>query len=525
MRRRDGTHGQIAPCEITDKAMSDNPWVALDALRPDFNGALIQFLIGLIQTAISPKTDREWRMRLVTPPSREELEAAFYNVKEAFELFGNGPRFMQDLELIGVEEKGISALLIDAPGTQTLKKNCDFFVKRGCVERLCPACVAMALFTLQINAPSGGQGHRTSLRGGGPLTTVILGNTLWQTIWLNTLCDRFHMPPLLFDSTVFPWLGPTRLSDNDELTTPADVHELQVFWGTPRRIRLGALRNGPCSLCGSDLDCVNSYFTKNYGVNYKGGWLHPLTPYSRYEGKELNPRKGGANSTSYRYWLGMVQTESTSQREPALVVHEFSRRSSEWGELHEILRHSPRLWAFGYETDNMKACGWYEGTMPLVVISEEMRTNYEAIVERCIYIAAYVASCTRSAIKKALFRRPNDIGGDLSVIDRRFWSDTEQEFYLVCERARVLNGDIVKLKLGWLRALTYEANRLFDEQSQIGIFMGTDPKRIAHAHNELHAFISANGKKVRKILDLPAISTVEKKARRVSNKRFSQKKE
>jgi hypothetical protein len=29
------------------------------------------------------------------------------------------------------------------------------------------------LFSLQLNAPSGGKGYRTGLRGGGPLTTLI----------------------------------------------------------------------------------------------------------------------------------------------------------------------------------------------------------------------------------------------------------------------------------------------------------------------------------------------------------------
>nr|WP_231886596.1 type I-E CRISPR-associated protein Cse1/CasA [Methylomonas methanica] len=56
-------------------------------------------------------------------------------------------------------------------------------------NQLCPSCAATALFTLQTNAPSGGVGHRVGLRGGGPLTTLVLPKasqtTLWQKLWLN----------------------------------------------------------------------------------------------------------------------------------------------------------------------------------------------------------------------------------------------------------------------------------------------------------------------------------------------------
>jgi len=50
VRRASGQRLWIAPYQITD-GIGQDPIVALDAVRPDFNGALIQFLIGLVQTA------------------------------------------------------------------------------------------------------------------------------------------------------------------------------------------------------------------------------------------------------------------------------------------------------------------------------------------------------------------------------------------------------------------------------------------------------------------------------------------
>ena len=53
IRRKHGEETRIAPWEVTTR-YSDDPVVALAAPRPDFNGALIQFLIGLLQTTCAP---------------------------------------------------------------------------------------------------------------------------------------------------------------------------------------------------------------------------------------------------------------------------------------------------------------------------------------------------------------------------------------------------------------------------------------------------------------------------------------
>ena len=49
VRRRSGTRSYIAPWQVPDNA--DDPIVWLDLSRPDFSGSMIQFLIGLYQSA------------------------------------------------------------------------------------------------------------------------------------------------------------------------------------------------------------------------------------------------------------------------------------------------------------------------------------------------------------------------------------------------------------------------------------------------------------------------------------------
>ncbi|MCF6303040.1 MAG: type I-E CRISPR-associated protein Cse1/CasA, partial [Devosiaceae bacterium] len=241
VRRKSAIQEYITPWQITDKIGAD-PVERLNSPRPDFNGALVQLLIALLQTAFPPKDDHGWAKLYDQPPSPEILHKAFRQYEYAFNAAGDGPRFLQDYELRDGESKDINALLIDEPGANTLRENKDHFVKRGNVEALGISSAITALLTLQLNAPSGGAGHRTSIRGGGPMTTLLVPdslqdeskNTLWHLVWLNVLpkreFERLCANPEKTDKiAIFPWLGPTRTSDKTGRdTTPEDVHPLQV---------------------------------------------------------------------------------------------------------------------------------------------------------------------------------------------------------------------------------------------------------------------------------------------------------
>lgn len=136
VRRKDGTRQIITPWQITSDYES-NPVVSVDTPRPDFNGAMIQFFIGLVQTAMPPKDDREWRNWLVKPPANEELKTNLAKVSHAFNFDGDGPRFMQDFDLKTGESIQIDKLLMEMPGENTIKNNTDHFLKRDTVTNMC----------------------------------------------------------------------------------------------------------------------------------------------------------------------------------------------------------------------------------------------------------------------------------------------------------------------------------------------------------------------------------------------------
>ena len=513
VRRVSGKREQIAPWQLTDQH-EENPIIALDAPRPDFNGALMQFLIGLIQVAAPPSADDDgdWVDWLEEPPSPDLLRERFSHYESAFNLTGDGPKFMQDYEELEVKSlEPVSALLIDSPGANGIKNNADHFIKRGRVACMCPACVATALFTLQTNAPAGGVGYRTSLRGGGPLTTLVvldpqgetLGESLWRNLWLNVLNTSSYSSltgncELQKESDIFPWLAPTRVSDKKgEDTYAENTHPLQMYWGMPRRIRLDweGVTQGRCDVCGLESEqLVQHYATKNYGVNYNGVWQHPLSPH-RVDKKSgdlipLHPQPGGF---SYRHWL--VWSNGDEQNRAAIAVKAFadSYRKEKKAQL--------RLAIFGYDMDNMKARCWYESTVPLYLVSDQCRERFSHQVDALVSTATDFSGFVRSCVKEAWFKRPGDARGDTTFLSDSFFSHTEADFYASVRQLRDQlenGGDGIVVLNSWHSILRKAAIDLFDHWVAQESVENANPRRIAMAHKKLIKLIY--GKKIKQAL-------------------------
>ncbi len=509
VKRRDGTETRITPWQVTD-GFAENPIVSLNAPRPDFNGSLIQFLIGLVQTTFAPAHPIEWKQKLKTPPSPNQLKDAFMTVQPAFELGGDKARFMQIADSVS-EMESIESLLIGTPGQKTCEDNKDHFVKRNQISAICPSCSASAIFTLHCNASAGGRGYMTSLRGGGPLTTLIIGDerfdSLWHTIWLNVLDNRIFLNLCNSNKNAieesFPWMGNIKAK-----LTEQDIHPSQYYWAMPRRVRLylGNLISGICDVCSKDSgELISKYQEEPNGTKYVEPMKHPLSPFNTKSTKAVLTQPGGLG---YRHWLGLVTLDTTGGKEPARVVHEFiDRQESNW---------EFRLWAFGYDfvPKQDKARCWYEAKMPLNYVAASIRGEYEQLVANLIKSSTEIAGNARSAIKEAWFRRPGEVKGDMFFVDSMFWQNTESIFYETLSRLKIMlesSSDSIVVRSAWHKALCDEALRIFDMLAWNGPVEDTDPKRIVIARKELQTY--NNGKKIKELLGLPIPkkSTKEKK--------------
>lgn len=443
----DGRRVFVRPRDVAGE-VEGRPIVRIATGRPDCDTSLAELLIGLLAVAYAPKSVREWRKRFDQPPSPAELQAAFEPFGNAFLLDGPGPRFFQDFEAFNGEANSVDALFIDAPGGNTLKENADHFVKRGRTSVLSRAGAVIALASLQISAPSGGAGHRTSPRGGGPLTTMIQPGarnggppSLWQRLWANV--PDAEGAELETSARVFPWLAKTRTSDPKNAgiaTTPEDVHPLQAFFGMPRRIRLVFQDNVdclPCDLLGIVDDViVPGYVTKPWGVNYSA-WSrgHPMSPY--YKTKETDaeflPLHLKSSRVGYRQWLGMVLEAQKGLRIPAKCLTTWLRRAQNFEGADKAIARDARLLVAGFAMDNMKPLDYAEELLPLVVTGDEhCDEEIRNLAHDWVNAADGAASQLVSATKLAMFGEKAKAERDSTVLDAvksRFWADSEAGFY------------------------------------------------------------------------------------------------
>jgi CRISPR system Cascade subunit CasA len=530
VRRSTGQVDWIAPHQITESDI-----VAFAANRADFNGALAQLMIGLLQTTTPIDDEGDWEDLLETPPTAEVLKEWFAPTAEAFVLDGDGARFMQDFSLTAAEgaECTIDALLIDTAGGSAIDKNTDHFVKRDTIRAMCPHCLATALFTLQTNAPAGGAGHRTSLRGGGPLTTLLVATpsrSLWQDLWLNVKPQKVFLrqggdAQKVAKHYTFPWLDDIgKIQPKGGETQPLQVHPHHVFWGMPRRIRVdfSGEQSGQCDVCKRDsTQLVHRYATKPHGLNYKGVWRHPFSPY--YEIKEewlpVHPQPGGF---SYRNWLAWVLGIKQGKKsvQAAGIVDYFFQERKKYQASGQF-----RLWVFGYDMDNMKPRCWYESTFPLYSLTDTTRTTHiqvQNLVTNRIEASEQAAFYLRQAVKQAWFGE-SDLRGDLSFVDKAFWDSTEADFYRqlndliqqACTETGIDMDDanfIIALGATWHKVLIQCAIRLFDvDIVGAGAICQQDPRRIAEAYNNLKR--NLNGDAIKTILRLPVSKKKNKKSK------------
>ncbi len=485
---RNGESVTIRPDQIAEPGMSGPAWP-----RADINLACLEFLVGLVSMADPPKDDADWYSRFHKPDS-SRLREALAPFAPCFALGGDGPRFLQDQESFeraaeSSDIEPVDMLFIDSAGSSTESKNADLMVKRSRFASLPPGEAAMALYTLQAFAPTGGRGNLTSMRGGGPMATLVQPcddtNThfpLWRLVFANVLTGS----PLAVEDAdkALPWLRPTRISKDGCITTSDDTHPLEVFFGMPRRLRLVF----------EDTRVVG-VVQRPYGTKYMA-WEHPLTPYYRQqedtpEWLPVHPRPG---RLSYRNWLGIIMKpagDGRGTRRTARAVREYGNRSR----VPDF-----ELIVGGWAMHNMKPIDFslhrYPGFQEL---DEDGAERIHRLVE-----AANIAS---GALRKALKAACRLEGTSVGTAVESFFADTEAEF----ERSvgRIVDGEGEEVEKHWYTTLRDRAERMFDERVLDGLAdrdIATVEKRVVARRN----LVAALARQVRKAMNLPIPGKKEK---------------
>jgi len=450
IRSNQNEPNHIAAYEIVKKDI-----LSLDAPRADFNAALTQFLIGLLQTVFAPENPRAWRNLFNQPPSEDDLIKRFEDIKDAFYLNGDGYRFMQDaLSIKTGKLRPIEEMIFGAPGISGKDKNQDHFVKRNDIDGLCYSCVAMGLLTANLFAEDGGSGYFQSMRGNGFVSCLVQSTTyqsvksLWINLWLNVLEN--NIKSTIDSKQNFYWMkdlpekpyaerlerteieindlkiknkaakNETHKNEIDEKIRQLEIESdgikkeidslgdnkivypesgsLQAYWAWMRRFYLDMKNtmNGKCSVCHRNDELVANFYKVSKGYKYpKEEWqnIHPFSPSMKYHRDQYTKE-------NLKYKDKMLALEMTENGLPYTYWQDFLTQTDKQAPAKTVTRHLKEkrsdeqliIWSFGYAMESNSPRGWYESKTPLYLFENEgQREPFEIEVGKYVQAANRIA--------------------------------------------------------------------------------------------------------------------------------------
>lgn len=480
--------------------------------RGDLNIASYELAIGLLALIHRPSEPDEWRA-IWARRADTDVPARIAELAPAFSLFGDedgsGPRFCQDFEPLVGEPNAVEALFIDTPGVNGQKKNTDLMTHRGRFPVLGLRTAAMALYALQQFAPSGGAGNRTGMRGGGPMTTLVvlrgaddadapLARTLLANLPLVCAEDWLADDSL---PRALPWLAPTPTSEGKDPFTLSEadpsVHRLQAFFGMPRRIRLVVEGEGRCPVSGEIEPLVTGFVQKPWGINY-GVWRHPLTPYRQSKDDVPYSVKPKPGRFGYRDWVGITvgRAEVADKAFPAEAVKAAESRT---GALRQF---RPSLLAAGWAMNNMEAERFLEVVQPLHRVPDDPARADELrqTAQRHADAADAVTRLVRSALNDALLdgQAKSTDSGVFTEATEALYEQTENRFHAGLERIAHADAESApEAARLWLAVLRNTALALYDRHVTSLLAERLDAgfaERATTAYGRLSASLSDRGK-------------------------------
>ena len=276
--RADGGTGKFRLCTYEEllcrEATGEDLQISLP--RDDLELACLQLLVCLTQIIFLPRDEQELRRRfreLVTP---EEVNDRIEPFRDWFDIAHPSQPFMQTRGVKAAETTPIQKLMIGLPEGN----NHAFFNEVGEVRRISPGCAAIVLFNQASNCPSFGGGFKGSLRGGAPITTLVRGNTLRETLWQNVvtlplLQERLPNYEPDFNRDKPTWVEP--VAKNEIIYSTAIGLLRGLFWQPAHVELIPSNAEGICDITGQRFSLVYEKFcSEKFSYNLQGSaWPHP----------------------------------------------------------------------------------------------------------------------------------------------------------------------------------------------------------------------------------------------------------
>jgi CRISPR system Cascade subunit CasA len=264
----------------------DDRWeIALP--RDDLEMACLQLLVSLVQIAYppgdgSPEDDKALRERTKSPLTPEAFAEGLMPIKDWFTLDHPQWPFLQTRGVKPDKITGLHKLLLGLPEGN----NHAFFNEANEITVLGSPATAIALFHQAVNCPSfgggPGGGFKASLRGNAPITTLVAGGHLRETVWRNVLTRKRvseMLPNYKFDfsSDQPTWVQPIKTGTTHALT---EIGLLRGLFWQPAHVELVRSPDEEvCGLLGGEADeAYLGFYKEPFGYKVEGIWPHPHSP-------------------------------------------------------------------------------------------------------------------------------------------------------------------------------------------------------------------------------------------------------
>ena len=306
--------------------------------RDDMELACLQLLVSLVQVMLPPPDRDAWRKRVKTPLTEAEYDNAVAPLLDWFDLDHPTHPFMQTRGVSAAESTPIQKLMVGLPEGN----NHSFFNAPGEVRHLSAAATAIALFNQASTAPSFGGGFKGGLRGT-PITTLVGGSDLRETVWRNVLCDEQlrRVLPWYESAKQQPpvWVEPIREKET--------IHANQIgllrglFWQPAHIELIRSTDMAPCDLLGGPEQPGYSGFNKEkFDFKVVGLWPHPHSPREFEVKKEDRSERILSFTTTAPAWTQCSRflfshDDKKAGHRPAAVLDQW--RTSDSGALRLIV--------------------------------------------------------------------------------------------------------------------------------------------------------------------------------------------
>lgn len=315
--------GQFETISLKRLLCKDEDW-QICLSRDDMELAALQLIVCIVQVVFMPDDEDDIFEAHDEPMSEADYDARIEPFMDWFDLLHPEYPFMQRTDVKSNKIKSVQSLLTGLPErSSTSQSSHKFFNDIEDVNSLNLELAAIALFNRALNSPSEGGGFKSSLRGAAPATTLVVSDSLRQTIWCNILTketvqvhySNFALRP---EDDLPTWIDP--IVPNSEFHSYQIGFRRGLFW-QPAKIRLVVDEN---HVTGIETEKM-TYTLKDEPAHR---WLHPHSPKKWSVGKDGRKETYLSFANTAPAWTQLttvlIKEEMEKEgHEPSLVISQY----------------------------------------------------------------------------------------------------------------------------------------------------------------------------------------------------------